>query len=324
MQLLLIFIVLVGLIVSYFKLADHFNILDKPNERSSHKELTIRGGGIIFPISILIWSFVEGVFNPFIIGLLCISIISFIDDCKPLSNKIRLSVHMLSIGLLLYHLDFADYSILAWAVGLLFIGGWINAYNFMDGINGITVLYAMSVLTSAYYINTQLNYIDASLIEYTAMGLGVFGFYNVRKIAKTFAGDVGSVSMAFILAFVIVSLLIKSLNWQYVLLVSVYGIDTVVTIIQRLIRKENIFNAHRSHLYQYLANEAKWSHIKVSFMYAAIQLVLNAVLIFYIIPNNNHLLAIVYLGLQGSVYLWVKLSLMKRININTRSNTDNA
>ena len=157
---------IVGLIISllislnlYFKLADKYNIIDKPNERSSHSVITIRGGGVLFPISILFWSIIEGVFNPFIIGLLCISTISFIDDCKPLSNKIRLSIHFLSIGLLLYQLGFSEYSLIAWGLGLLFIGGWINAFNFMDGINGITVLYSLSILVICDYLNTQVNFI---------------------------------------------------------------------------------------------------------------------------------------------------------------------
>ena len=315
----IVVVVLIVFIKLYFKLADHYNIIDKPNERSSHSVITIRGGGVLFPISILFWCFVEGVFNPFIVGLLLISLISFIDDCKSLSNRIRLSIHMLSIGLLLYQLGFADYTILAWAVGLLFIGGWINAYNFMDGINGITVLYSLSVLVICYYLNTQIQFIEESLIIYASISLVVFGFYNVRKKAKTFAGDVGSVSMAYILAFILVSLILNTLNWQYILLVSVYGIDTVLTIIQRSIRKENIFKAHRSHLYQYLANEAKWSQIVVSSMYAIVQLILNAGLVFYIIPNNNHLLAIMYLVLQGGAYIYIKRSLMERLNINTNN-----
>ncbi len=315
-NLFIVLMVLVTTLLGYFKLANKFNIIDKPNERSSHKELTIRGGGILFPISILIWSFVEGVFNPFIIGLLCISIISFIDDCKPLSNKIRLSVHMLSICLLLYHLDFADYSILAWLVGLLFVGGWINAYNFMDGINGITVLYSLSVLAMVYYINTQYHLINTSLIVYTILGLTVFGFYNVRTKARAFAGDVGSVSMAFILAFILITIMIEMQNWQYILLVSVYGIDSLVTIIQRLFKGENIFKAHRSHLYQYLANEAKIPHVQVSVIYAIIQFILNVGLVFYIIPNGSHLIAFMYLVLQGTTYLLVKFSLMKKLSIN--------
>jgi len=318
MMYLIVLVSLVVILAAYFKLADHYNIIDKPNERSSHTAITIRGGGIVFPISIILWVLFTNVqLGPFVIGLCLISIISFLDDCITLSNKLRISIHILSVGLLLSELGFSDYSLLIWAIGFILIIGWVNAFNFMDGINGMTVLYALSVLVSGFYINMQFAFIELSLIEYTMLGLIVFGFYNVRKKAKTFAGDVGSVSMAFILAFVIVSLLIKSLNWQYVLLVSVYGIDTVVTIVQRLTRKENIFKAHRSHLYQYLANEAKCTHVWVSSIYAIIQLILNAGLVFYIIPNNNHLIAFVYLGLQGGIYLWVKLSLMKRLNINT-------
>ena len=307
---------LVLILLAYFKVADKYNIIDNPNERSSHREITIRGGGVLFPISILLWSLIEGVFNPFILGLLCISIISFIDDCKPLSNKIRISIHFLSIGLLLYQLGFSEYSLIAWGLGLLFIGGWINAFNFMDGINGITVLYSLSILVICYYLNTQVNFIQTSFLLYTGVGLVVFGFYNVRKKAKSFAGDVGSVSMAFILALILLSLMLNTENWQYILMVSVYGIDTVVTIIQRLIKKENVFKAHRSHLYQYLANEAKYPHVWVSSIYAVIQLVLNTVLVFYIIPSNNHLIAFMYLVLQGVSYIFIKRSLMKRLNIN--------
>jgi UDP-GlcNAc:undecaprenyl-phosphate GlcNAc-1-phosphate transferase len=310
---LLFFVCLLLILLAYFKLADKYNIIDKPNQRSSHTEVTIRGGGVLFPISILIWSFVVGVFNPFIIGLVLISVVSFIDDCKPLSNKIRISIHFLSIGLLLYQLGFSEFSYLSWAFGLLFIGGWINAFNFMDGINGITVLYSLSVLTVCYYLNLQHHFAPHLFINYTLMGLMVFGFYNVRKKAKTFAGDVGSVSMAFILAFIIVSLLLKSTNWHYILLVSVYGIDALVTIVERLRKKENIFKAHRSHLYQYLANEAKWSHVRVSVLYAVLQLMLNVILIYYIIPLNSHSAAVTFLLLQGGIYLGSKNLLLQKL-----------
>jgi UDP-GlcNAc:undecaprenyl-phosphate GlcNAc-1-phosphate transferase len=306
--------VIMGAIINlYFKLANKFNIIDKPNERSSHTKVTIRGGGVLFPISIVLWSIVSGVFNLFIIGLVLISVVSFIDDCKPLSNKIRISIHFLSIGLLLYQLGFSEFSYLSWAFGLLFIGGWINAYNFMDGINGITVLYSFSVLSVCYYLNLQYYFVAPLFITYTFMGLMVFGFYNVRKKAKTFAGDVGSVSMAFILAFILVSLLLKSANWQYILLVSVYGIDTLVTIVERLRKKENIFKAHRSHLYQYLANEAKWSHVRVSVLYAVLQLMLNVILIYYIIPLNSHSAAVTFLLIQGGIYLGSKNLLLQQL-----------
>ena len=305
--------VIIAVFSLYLKLAVKFNIIDKPNVRSSHTVITIRGGGVLFPISILIWSLIEGIFNPFILGLLCISIISFIDDCKPLSNKIRLSIHFISIGLLLYQLGFSEYSFIAWGLGLLFVGGWINAFNFMDGINGITVLYSLSILAACFYLNTQIDFIQDSILLYTAMALLVFGFYNVRKKAKSFAGDVGSVSMAFIIAFIVLSLILFTKNWQYVLLVSVYGIDSLLTIIQRLVKGENIFQAHRSHLYQYLANELKVPHVVVSVLYALIQLVLNIGLVFCILPYDNYLYSISYLILQGLFYILVKYIVVMNI-----------
>ena len=310
---LIILFCLILILLAYFKLADKYNIIDKPNERSSHTEITIRGGGFLFPISILLWGLIEDIFNPFIIGLLCISIISFIDDCKPLSNKVRISIHFLSIGLLLYQLGFAEYSFIAWGLGLLFVGGWINAFNFMDGINGITVLYSLSILAACFYLNTQIDFIQDGILLYSAMALLVFGFYNVRKKAKSFAGDVGSVSMAFIIAFIVLSLILFTKNWQYVLLVSVYGIDSLLTIIQRLVKGNNIFQAHRSHLYQYLANELKVPHVIVSVIYALIQLVVNIALVFCILPYDNYLYSISYLILQGLFYILVKYIVLMNI-----------
>ena len=300
----------------YFKLANKYNIIDIPNERSSHENITIRGGGVIFPISILLWYYFTGSsFTLFVTGLCLISVISFLDDCITLTNSIRILVHVISVGLLLYQLGFEEYNWFYWVTGFVLIIGWVNAVNFMDGINGITVLYSLSVLASCYYINTSFPFIDSYLMEYTCMGLVVFGVYNVRKKAKSFAGDVGSVSVAFIIAFILMSLIVQSSNWKYVLLVSVYGVDTVVSIIQRLLRKENIFNAHRSHLYQHLANEGKHSHVTISVIYAGIQLCLNTVLIVYIIPKTNHLTAIMYLVAQGLLYLLIKTLLKKKLNL---------
>ena len=315
MMYLIVLICLVLVLLAYFKLADKYNIIDKPNGRSSHSNITIRGGGILFPIAILIWSFTTGIFNFFTIGLILISVISFVDDCKPLSNKIRLSIHFISIFLLMSELGLMNFHVSYLFFGFLFIGGWINAYNFMDGINGITVLYSLSVLLACFYINSQISFVDKSLLEYTAISLVVFGFFNVRKKAEVFAGDVGSVSLAFIIAFIIISLVLETLNWQYILLVSVYGVETLITIIQRLLKKENIFKAHRSHLYQYLANEVKWPQLKVSFIFAIIQLLLNVFLISIIIPMRSSLLAVSYLTAQGLLYLIIKYFVIRKIQL---------
>ena len=181
----------------------------------------------------------------------------------------------------------------------------------MDGINGITALYSLSVLVTCYYLNMLICFSETTLIEYAGMGLIIFSFFNLRKTAKCFAGDVGSVGMAFILAYLVSSLILTSANWQYILVVSIYGVDSVVTIIERLIRRENIFNAHRSHLYQYLANEVNWSHISISLIYSFLQILFNILLIVFIIPSKNNLLAITYIGTQVVLYLFVKRKIMR-------------
>src|SRR5690606_6410937 len=89
--------------------------------------------------------------------------------------------------------------------------------------------------------------------------------------AKCFAGDVGSVSMCFILLFAVLGLIFATGNPIYMLFFAVYGVDSVLTIIHRLMKRENIFEAHRSHLYQYLANEANGNRLVISTMYGLLQ-----------------------------------------------------
>ncbi|NOU59235.1 glycosyltransferase family 4 protein [Marinifilum sp. JC070] len=274
---LLLITILFIIISVYFKIADKFNIIDKPNERSSHTSITIRGGGIIFYFGALSFFIYSGFQYPwFFLGLSFITLISFLDDVLTLSNKLRLSFHLVSMGLLFYQLDLFELS-WYWIVFafILFIG-ITNAYNFMDGINGITGAYSLAVLGGLWLINNyHMNFIENDLIYCTGLSLLVFNFYNFRKKAKCFAGDVGSIAIAFILLFMIGKLLLLEPSLVPVLLLGVYGVDSVLTIIHRLILKENIFQAHRKHLYQILANEAKVPHVIVSASYAVLQMGIN-------------------------------------------------
>lgn len=312
-KLLLMCLLLLVLLKAYFRIAEKYNIIDKPNERSSHSQITIRGGGVLFPIAVVLWFFFFGMHYPwFSAGVLLISIISFIDDRLTLSTKPRLAVHLLSVALMLIELGFVNFPWYIWIIAFVLIIGWLNAFNFMDGINGITTFYALAVLLPLWYVNRELAFVDTALLYVVALSLLVFGFFNARKKAKAFAGDVGSVSMGFILAFALIALMLQSGNWVYVLFVSLYGIDAVLTIVQRLLRKENIFEAHRSHLYQYLANEAKWSHLSVSTLYALIQLGISALVLFLLqleIPSWSFALLLVTLG---TLYLIVKTRVAKK------------
>lgn len=141
-------------ILLYFKVADHYNIIDKPNERSSHTELTIRGGGIIFLFAAIAIPFLHPEFWMPVLGMLIIGTISFIDDRITLSNKIRLFFHLTAVTLLFLFLNI--FQISAWYICIclyILVIGIINAYNFMDGINGITGLYSLVVLAGLQFVN---------------------------------------------------------------------------------------------------------------------------------------------------------------------------
>ena len=271
-------ILLVGIELLYFKIADKYNIIDKPNSRSSHTSVTLRGGGIIFPIAMTIAFFLGYVSWPVTLAVVLVAVVSFIDDIKPLSQLPRFASHVLAVGLVFYDLQL--FSEALWVLPIVFVLmiGWINAFNFMDGINGITVLYALTAIVSFSFLSIN----KASLPLLITMGLScfAFGIFNVRKKAKTFAGDVGSISMALFLGYFMIKTIVDSGQLGYILFFAVYGIDAIITIINRLLKKENIFEPHRSHLYQYLANEMGYSHILVAFIYAGLQLGINGFVIY--------------------------------------------
>ena len=265
----------VGLLL-YFKIADKYNIIDKPNQRSSHNYITIRGGGVVFFLAGLIYSLFhlpESLY--FLIGLTLISGVSFWDDVSSLSNKVRIIIHFLSISLVFYGLGL--FGLLPWwliMVAYVFFVGVLNAYNFMDGINGITGLYSLAVLFSLRYVNSFVEFTNMTFIDYAILSCLVFLFFNYRKKAKCFAGDVGSMAISFWIVTLLLQLMITTNSLIWILFLAVYGIDSAATIIHRLHLKQNIFEAHRLHFYQILSNERGISHLKVSAIYAFVQLLI--------------------------------------------------
>jgi len=280
MTYLIVFIVLFALELLYFKIADRFNIIDKPNERSSHSTITLRGGGVVFYFGALAYFIWSGFQYPwFYLGLTMMTIVSFLDDVFTLSNKIRLLVHFASVLLMAYQLNIFSMPWYFLIITFIIVVGVINAYNFMDGINGITACYSLAVGGLLMLVNKQLDFIPQQLLVFSLLGILVFTFFNFRTKAKCFAGDVGSVAIAYILLFALGALILKTGNLIYILFLSVYGIDAVWTIIRRLMLKENIFEAHRSHLYQYMGNEAGINKLLISFLYGIIQLGIGLVVI---------------------------------------------
>lgn len=305
MMYILFFLVLLLAELFYFKIANRFNIIDKPNLRSSHTQITLRGGGILFPIAAVLGFGMGYVSWPLSLAILLVAVVSFIDDIRPLSQLPRLLAHVLAIGLVLYDLELITLG--GWwlpVVAILLIG-WTNAFNFMDGINGITVLYALVSLVSFRFLPEMVE--DVQMLDIMGIACLVFAFFNLRKRAKTFAGDVGSVAMALFLGYYMVKLIVATQQIGYLLFFAVYGIDAILTIFNRLRKKENILEAHRSHLYQYLANEKRLPHVAVAVGYAVVQLGVNYSAIYLIQQQALSLTVfILILIVMNGVYLSIR------------------
>ena len=265
--------------LAYFQVARKLNIVDKPNARSSHQRVTLRGGGVIFYLGGLVYILFFGLNDPwFRVGLTLIAGISMVDDVQPVSSKVRLVFHFAAMLLLFAQWElFGSYPWWYIPIALVFCTGIINAYNFMDGINGITGGYSLAVLGMLTYVNGfVVPFIDADFLYVSLISVLVFNFFNFRTRARCFAGDVGSVSMAFIVLYALGTLILKTGDLSYIVFLAVYGVDSILTIIHRLLLHENIFAPHRKHAYQLMANELKMPHVLVSSFYVILQLAISS------------------------------------------------
>lgn len=285
----IIFVLLLIVEFLYFRIADKFNIIDKPNERSSHTSVVLRGGGIIFLIGAWVWSLFYGFHYPwFLAGLTLVAGISFIDDIRSLPDSLRLVVQFVAAAMAFYQLDILHIE-LWWVVllALIVYVGITNVINFMDGINGITAGYSLAVLIPLMLLNRRDGFVESSLIEVSILSVLVFCLFNFRPKgkAKCFAGDVGSIGIAFILLFILGKEILQIKDITYLVLLVVYGVDACLTIVHRIMLHENLGEAHRKHAYQLMANELKIGHVKVSSFYMILQLALSLLFI-YGVPDT--------------------------------------
>ena len=284
-----VFFLLLIVELLYFRIADKFNIIDKPNERSSHTSVVLRGGGIIFLVGAWVWSFFYGFHYPwFLAGLTLVAGISFVDDIRSLPDSLRLVVQFVAALMAFYQLDILHIE-LWWVVFLALIVyvGITNVINFMDGINGITAGYSLAVLIPLILLNMKYGFVESSLIAVSILSVLVFCIFNFRPKgkAKCFAGDVGSIGIAFILLFILGNVILQTKDVTYLVLLVVYGVDACLTIVHRIMLHENLGEAHRKHAYQLMANELKMGHVEVATFYMVLQLVISLLYI-YGIPNT--------------------------------------
>lgn len=294
-----------ALLFGYLKIAPQYNIIDKPNQRSSHTNPTIRGAGIVFPVLfvgfVLLFGHPGGLVD-LIMGITLLGVVSFYDDVRDVPFGLRLFAQLIAVCLLFNELFVWLWPIwLIVLIGILIIGT-INAFNFMDGINGITGIYGLVTAISLYAVKQ-----DIALLGLIA-ALMAFLFFNLRKKAKCFSGDVGAVSLAFIFSFYVLQISIESKNPIWILLFGVYGIDAAITIIFRLIRKENILRGHRSHFYQILANEKQMPHVTVALIYGLTQAIFNGLFFYFFNKQQITPIIIAFTGLV-IIYLVLRFTL---------------
>ena len=328
---LIIAAILVAAELVYFRIADRFNIIDKPNERSSHSTIVLRGGGIVFSVSMIVWAVLmvaqgKGIvaYLPFLVGLILIAGISFWDDVRSLPDSVRLVVQFVATGLMFWSIVLATGGLagMPWywvaaigIVALIVFVGATDVINFMDGINGITAGYALAVLLPLLLVDSQLNvgkFIEPSYLVVALIGVLVFCFFNFRPKgkAKCFAGDVGSIGIAFIMLFAIGLLIARTGDVTWLVLLIVYGVDGCCTIVHRIMLHENLGQAHRKHAYQIMANELGMSHVAVSLLYMALQLVISLGFV-YLCPATI-LAHWIYLICAGAVLVVAYVVFMKK------------
>lgn len=297
---LVIAVLLLAAELVYFKIADKCNIIDKPNERSSHSTIVLRGGGIIFSLSMIAWAVLMVVqgndivpYLPFLCGLVLICGVSFWDDVHSLPDSLRMGVQIISTLLMFWSVGlyaaFDSWWVMALVVvvALFFCVGATNFINFMDGINGITAAYSFAMLLPILLMNRRLGFIEESYLIVAILGILVFSIFNFRPKgkAKCFAGDVGSIGIAFIILFALGRLMLATKDVTYIVFFLVYGIDGSLTIFHRIMLHENLGQAHRKHAYQLMANELGMSHVTVSYIYMVLQLIISLGFI-YLCPNT--------------------------------------
>ena len=279
----------------YFKIADHFNIIDKPNERSSHSTIVLRGGGVIFTLSMIAWAVMmiaQGKdilpYLPFLCGLLLIAGVSFWDDVHSLPDSVRLVAQFVAMALMFWSMGIMHWDMWWFVIiALIVCVGATNVINFMDGINGITAGYALAILIPLLLVNRNVAFIEESYLVVAILGVLVFCIFNFRPKgkAKCFAGDVGSIGIAFIMLFALGLLIVKTGDLTWLVLLLIYGVDGVLTICHRIMLHENLGEAHRKHAYQLMCNELKIGHVKISVLYMVLQLAVSLWFI-YLCPDT--------------------------------------
>jgi UDP-N-acetylmuramyl pentapeptide phosphotransferase/UDP-N-acetylglucosamine-1-phosphate transferase len=294
-------IILLAFEYAYFIFAKRLRIVDRPHHQSSHTGIIVRGGGLIFYMAFLIWSLSHGLqWGGGLLGLTILAGVSFIDDVHSISPKIRLICQLIAILVMFDHSGLLRNSLHVIIILAIACVGAMNIYNFMDGINGMTGGYSLIVSLVLLYVNANMvHFAPQNLILYVIMAIVIFNLFNFRRRAKCFAGDVGSLSIGFIIVYFVLILALRGHSMSWIAILSVYLVDGGMTILHRILLRENLMKPHKKHAYQIMANELKIQHLVVSGIYMALQALCCAVYIMW--PGYTTFFAI--FGMLALMYL---------------------
>lgn len=309
-------------------------VLDIPNHRSSHTVPTPRGGGLAIVLITLGGMAVLAIWEPrlqtspllaYLAGGLLIAGLSWMDDLRPLPSALRFLNQAVAALLILVFcgsiqevrlpfLGIVDLDWLGFVLSFLWIVGLTNAFNFMDGIDGIAGAQAVVAGASWLMIGFFLDLPAVAFVALLVTGSSLGFLYHNWAPARVFMGDVGSAFLGF--SFAVIPILAlradPGLLVSGTLVVGLFVFDTSLTFLSRLMRGERVFSAHRSHLYQRLVRLGS-SHAAVSLMYAALAAVLTLAAIYWTFVESLWAQVLLLLG-AGLILpgLWIGVCYLER------------
>lgn len=286
---------------AYYIIAKRLRIVDRPHHQSSHRGVVVRGGGIVFYMAYAIWSISNG-FSWYgaLIGLTILAVISFVDDIHSISPIVRLICQFIAILMLFYHTGLIQTHWHVIVILTIACVGAVNIYNFMDGINGMTGGYSFIVAIELLYVNRcYIHFVDDDLLYNVIIAILIFNLFNFRKQALCFAGDVGSLTIGYILVYLVLRLALKGHSMSWIAMLAVYLVDGGMTILHRILLRENLMKPHKNHAYQIMANELRMPHLVVSGIYMGLQAI--CCVVYFMWPG--YLAFFTIFGVLGGIYL---------------------
>lgn len=295
------------------KYGHYLGLVDYPQERSSHFQPVPKGGALGILTAFLITAlFLHTKINIWAPAV-AIGLVGFWSDQTEVSPKIRLFIQLLLALLFLFVLPEpilgVAFSILILLFLALYIVGTTNFYNFMDGINGISAITGIIAFSLLGYFSVKINTDIRITLLLFSLGFACLGFlpFNFPK-AKVFMGDVGSTSLGFFFACMVVYLA-RNINEFFILLAFLFPFyaDELTTMFIRIKDRENLTKAHRRHLYQLLANEGHVPHWQVSLGYGAVQLLIALLALYLRRYGLSPILLMLLLAFSGFVVVSVQV-----------------